>query len=141
MKPQSTMPFALLAISAVATAQAPARVEPVDLDIVHRIKQEASQNSKVMDSVFQLTDVVGHRLTNSPGYFAAANWVEKQLKEWDIDAHQEKFPYGRGWTFTHFSAHMVEPVAATLTGVPLAYTPGTKGKVTGEVMVVTMATD
>jgi hypothetical protein len=141
MKPQSTIAFALIAISAVATAQAPARVEAVDLDIVHRIKQEATQNSKVMDSVFQLTDVVGHRVTNSPGYFAAADWVEKQLKEWNIDAHQEKFPYGRGWTFTHFSAHMIEPTAATLIGVPLAYTPGTKGKVSGEAMVVTMDND
>ncbi|MEO5926722.1 MAG: M20/M25/M40 family metallo-hydrolase [Bryobacteraceae bacterium] len=141
MKTQSTVAIALIAINAVATAQAPARVELVDLDIVHRIKQEATQNSKVMNSVFQLTDVVGHRLTNSPGFFAAANWVEKQLKEWGMDAHQEKFEYGRGWTFTHFSAHMVEPVAATLIGVPLAYTPGTKGKVSGEVMVVTMAND
>jgi carboxypeptidase Q len=141
MKTQSTVAIALIAITAVATAQAPARVELVDLDIVHRIKQEGTQNSKVMDSVFQLTDVVGHRLTNSPGFFAAANWAEKQLKEWGMDAHQEKFEYGRGWTFTHFSAHMIEPTAATLIGVPLAYTPGTKGKVTGEVMAVTMATD
>src|SRR4051812_12345263 len=111
MKTQSTVAIAYIAMTALATAQAPARVELVDLDIVHRIKQEATQNSKVMDSVFQLTDVVGHRLTNSPGFFAAANWVEKQLKEWGMDAHQEKFEYGRGWTFTHFSAHMVEPVA------------------------------
>ncbi len=141
MKPQSKAALAVLAFSVAATAQGPARVESVDLDVVHRIRQEATQNSKVMDSVFQLTDVAGHRLTNSPGYFAAADWVEKQLKEWSIDARQETFPYGRGWTFTHFSAHMIEPTAATLTGVPLAYTPGTKGKVTGDVMVVTMATD
>jgi hypothetical protein len=85
--------------------------------------------------------VVGHRLTNSPGYFAAADWAEKQLKEWGIDAHQEKFPFGRGWTFTRFSAHMLEPTAAILTGVPLAYTPGTKGKVSGEVLVVTIDND
>lgn len=136
-----TRRIAVLALAAmVATAQAPARVEIVDLDVIHRIKVEA-QNSKIMDSVFQLTDVVGHRLTNSPGYFAAADWVEKQLKEWGIESHQEKFAFGRGWTFTHFSGHMVEPVAATLTGVPLAYTPGTKGKVSGEAMVVTIATD
>lgn len=131
---------ALLVMAAVATAQAPARVEPVDLDVIHRIKAEA-QNSKIMDSVFQLTDVVGHRLTNSPGYFAAADWAEKQLKEWGMEAHQEKFAFGRGWTFTRFSAHMVEPVAATLIGVPLAYTPGTKGKVSGEAMAVNIATD
>jgi carboxypeptidase Q len=132
---------ALMMMAAIATAQAPARVEPVDLDVIHRIKAELARNSRIMNSVFRMTDVTGHRLTNSPGFFAAADWAEKQLKEWDIDAHQEKFAFGRGWTFTHFSAHMVEPAAATLIGVPLAYTPGTKGKVSGEAMAVTIATD
>jgi len=142
MKFQPLTPFVFAALATAAMAQAPARVESVDLDVVHRIKEEAITNSKVMNSVFQLTEVVGHRLTNSPGYFAAASWTEKQLKDWGIDAHQEKWgPYGRGWTFTHFSAHMLEPAAATLIGVPLAYTPGTKGKVSGEVMAVAMAND
>lgn len=138
-------PFAALALFALAaslTAQAPGRAEPVDLDVVHRIRQEAMQNSKVMDHLFQLTDVTGHRLTNSPGYFAAANWVEKQLKEWGIEARQEKWgPYGRGWTFNHFSAEMIEPAYATLIGVPLAWTPGTNGKVSGEAMVASLQND
>lgn len=134
--------LALFALAASVTAQAPGSAEPVDLDVVHRIRQEAMQNSKVMDHLFQLTDVVGHRLTNSPGYFAAANWVEKQLKEWGIEARQEKWgPYGRGWTFTHFSAEMVEPAHATLIGVPLAWTPGTNGKVSGELMVASLQND
>lgn len=134
--------LALCALAATLTAQAPGSAEPVDLDVVHRIRQEAMQNSKVMDHVFQLTDVVGHRLTNSPGYFAAANWVEKQLKEWGIEARQEKWgPYGRGWDFTHFSAEMIEPAHATLIGVPLAWTPGTNGKVSGEVTIASMQND
>ena len=138
-------PFAALALCVLAatlTAQAPGSAEPVDLDVVHRIRQEAMQNSKVMDHLFQLTDVVGHRLTNSPGYFVAANWVEKQLKDWGLEAHQEKWgPYGRGWDFTHFSAEMIEPSHATLIGVPLAWTPGTNGKVTGEAMVASLQND
>ena len=40
--------------------------EAVDLNVVHRIRQEALQNSKVMDHLFYLTDVHGPRLTNSP---------------------------------------------------------------------------
>src|ERR1700731_406171 len=104
-----------------------------DLDAIHKIREEALQNSKVMDHVFQLTDVYGPRLTNSPGFFGAADWVVKQLGEWGISAHQEKWgPFGRGWTFTHFSAHLIEPQYAPLEGVPLAYTPGTNGPVTGE---------
>jgi len=110
--------------------------EAVDLDVVHRIRQEALQNSKVMDHLFYLTDVSGPRLTNSPGFFTAADWVVKQLGEWGISAHQEKWgPFGRGWTFTHFSAHLIEPQYAPLEGVPLAYTPGTNGPVTGEAAI------
>ena len=111
--------------------------EAVDLDVVHKIRQEALQNSKVMEHLFYLTDVSGSRLTNSTGFFSAANWVVKQLGEWGISAHQEAWgPYGRGWEFTRFSAHMVEPQFAPLIGAPLAYTPGTSGPVSGDAMIV-----
>jgi len=113
--------------------------EPVDLSVVHRIRQEALQNSQVMEHEFYLTDVSGPRLTNSPGFYGAADWVVKQLGEWGIPAHQEKWgPYGRGWTFTRFSAHLVEPQYAPLIGVPLAYTPGTNGSVSGDATIAVM---
>ncbi len=111
--------------------------EAVDLDVVHRIRQEALQNSKVMEHLFYLTDVSGPRLTNSPGFFSAADWVVKQLGEWGISAHQEKWgPFGRGWTYSRFSAHIVEPQSVPLIGAPLAYTPGTNGPVTADAVIV-----
>ncbi len=98
--------------------------EAVDLSVVNRIRQEALQNSKVMDHLFYLTDVYGPRLTNSPGFFSAADWVVKQLGEWGISAHQEKWgPFGQGWTFTRFSAHLIEPQYA-----PLVASRNTKGR-------------
>jgi carboxypeptidase Q len=116
--------------------------ERVDLTAIHKIREEALQNSKVMDHVFQLTDVYGPRLTNSPGFFAAADWVVKQLKEWGIEGHQEKWgPFGRGWTFTHFSANLIEPQYAPLIGFPLAWSPGTNGVVTGEAIVANIAAE
>ncbi len=116
--------------------------ERVDLTAIHKIREEALQNSKVMDHVFQLTDVYGPRLTNSPGFFAAADWVVKQLKEWGIEGHEEKWgPFGRGWTYTHFSANLIEPQYAPLIGFPLAYSPGTNGTVTGEAMVANIAAE
>jgi hypothetical protein len=127
----------------VALALLPLHAEErVDLNAIHKIREEALQNSKVMDHVFQLTDVYGPRLTNSPGFFAAADWVVKQLKEWGIEGHQEKWgPFGRGWTYTHFSANLIEPQYAPLIGFPLAYSPGTNGTVTGEAMVANIAAE
>jgi carboxypeptidase Q len=116
--------------------------ETVDLDTIHKIKTEATQNSRVMDHLFYLTDVNGPRITNSPGFFAAADWVVKQLQDWGIEAHREKWgPYGHGWTYTHFSAHLIEPSYAPLIGFPLAFTPGTNGPVTAEAMIVNLATE
>jgi carboxypeptidase Q len=116
--------------------------ERVDLTAIHKIREEALQNSKVMDHVFQLTDVYGPRLTNSPNYFAAADWIVKQLKEWGIEGRQEKWgPFGRGWTYTHFSANLIEPQYAPLIGFPLAWSPGTNGTVTGEAMVANIAAE
>src|SRR5436190_10311978 len=116
--------------------------EAVDLDVVHRIRTEALQNSQVMEHLFYLTDVSGSRLTNSPGFFTAADWVVKRLGEWGITARQEKWgPFGRGWTYTRFSAQMLEPQSVPLIGAPLAYSPGTNGPVAGEPIIVAIATE
>jgi carboxypeptidase Q len=115
--------------------------EKVDLATLHKIKDEAFQHSKVMETMFYLTDVNGPRLTNSPGYFGAADWVVKQLGEWGIAAHQEKWPFGRGWQFTHFSAHLTAPQYAPLIGYPQAWTGGTSGIITGEPILIELAND
>ena len=58
----------LLSVTALAVPLMLLADEKLDLGIVHRIKSEAFQNSKVMDHMFYLTDVHGPRLTGSPGY-------------------------------------------------------------------------
>jgi len=124
--------FTLLClVSLVALAQ-----EKVDLATLHKIKEEAFQHSQVMETMFQLTDVHGPRLTNSPAYFGAADWVVKQMTDWGMKAHTEKWPFGRGWEMTHFSGHMIEPQYAPLIGYPQAWTAGTNGIVSGEPMLI-----
>ncbi len=130
------------ALAAVVISSPLVAQEAVDLDVVHKIRQEALQNSQVMEHLFYLTDVSGSRLTNSPGFFAAADWIVKQLGQWGISARQEKWgPFGRGWTYSRFSAQMVEPQPVSLIGAPLAYTPGTNGPVSGDAMIVAIANE
>lgn len=116
--------------------------EKVDLAVVHRIKAEAFQNSKVMDHAFQLTDVHGPLLAGSPNYRAAAEWAVKTLKSWGIeDAKLEKWgTLGRSWSYSRFSAHMLEPQQTALVGVPLSWAPGTNGPLVGEVIVAPIRT-
>src|SRR3546814_14605807 len=49
-----------------AFAQFAQRTEPVDMDMVSRIRQEAFHHSQVMQTLAELTEDVGPRLTNSP---------------------------------------------------------------------------
>jgi len=124
-------PGFLVAALAVAVLSAE---EKVDLSIVHRIRAEALQNSKVMEHVFYLTDVNGPRVTGSSGYKKAADWVVKRAGELGLsNPRLEKWgPFGRGWEYTKFSAHMIEPAYTSLIGFPLVWSGGTSGPVTGE---------
>ena len=107
--------------------------EPVDLNVVHSIRQEAANNSQLMDHLFQLVDVHGPRLTGSPGFQGAADWTVQQLEAWGLEnVKQEKWgPFGQGWSIDRFSAHLVEPQYELLIGVPLGWSPSTAGVVKG----------
>ncbi|HWR50795.1 MAG TPA: M20/M25/M40 family metallo-hydrolase [Bryobacteraceae bacterium] len=112
--------------------------ERVDLSVINRIKQEAFQNSKVMDYVFYLSDVSGPRIAGSPEYRKAAEWSVKTLKEIGLeDAKMEKWgSFGRSWSYSKGTVNMIEPVKMSLIALPLAWAPGTNGPVTGEAMLV-----
>src|SRR4029077_1638195 len=72
-------------------------------------------------------------LRGAPNLQPAADWAVKRLTEYGLTAKEEKWgPFGRGWASKHFEAHMLEPQYQPLIGVPLAWTAGTEGTVTGE---------
>ncbi len=112
--------------------------EKVDLNAIYKIKNEAFENSKVMDHLFYLTDVYGPRLTNSANHKMAAEWAVKKLQEMGLkSARLEKWgPFGKGWNYTHFAAHMIEPTYMPIIGFPQAWTPGTNGPVQAEPVLV-----
>src|SRR6185369_645304 len=85
--------------------------EKVDLAAIHKIKHEAFQNSKVMETMFWLTDANGHRLAGSPGYKKAGDWAVKRMQEFGLaNVKEEKWgPFGKGWNYTHYEGHMIEP--------------------------------
>jgi hypothetical protein len=133
--------LALLLIAFVPASRTAAE-ERVDLATIHLIKQEAFKNSKVMDHLFYLTDVNGPRLTNSPGQRAAADWAVKTLKSWGIEsARLETWgTFGRGWSLSRFTMSLREPAYAPLPGIPLAWSSGTKGMVSGDAVFAPLFT-
>jgi len=107
--------------------------EKLDLDAIYRIKEEGLQRSKVMELESYLTDVYGPRLTGSPNIKEAAEWAQKTMKEWGLaNVKLETFPFGRGWQNQRFVAQALTPRAYPIIAYPKAWTPGTKGPVTGD---------
>ena len=105
--------------------------EPVDLTVVHRIKAEAFKKGKSVETLSMLTDRYGPRLTASPEYDAAAEWIMSQLNGWGLsNVHTEKWgPFARSWSLRRFSMHMTSPQYSALIGFPLAWSDSTKGLV------------
>jgi len=132
----------LLAVILVVALAMPvaASVEAVDLDAVYRIKSEGFNNSQVMNILRELTDVHGPRLTNSPGFFAAADYAVELMTEWGLeDARTEAWgEFGRGWSNQRFYAHVTAPVPFPLIGYPKAWTPGTEGRIEAEAVIVSV---
>lgn len=116
--------------------------EPVDLGMINRIREEGFHRSQVMDTAFQLTDVLGPRLTGSPELKAANDWTRKQFESWGlVNAHLEGYPFGRGWSYSSVQVRMVAPRTVPLLALPKAWAPGTNGPVRGEVTRVDIKTE
>ncbi|MBV9744504.1 MAG: M20/M25/M40 family metallo-hydrolase [Acidobacteriia bacterium] len=118
-----------------------ARSDRPDLTIVSRIKTEAFENSRVMDTMAYLTDAYGPRLTASPEFRQAADWVVKRLETYGVtNAHLEKWgPFGRSWSPKQYALEMIEPRYALLDAAPLAWSDSTRGAVTGEIVLAPFA--
>jgi hypothetical protein len=112
--------------------------EPVDVAAVAKIRDEAFNRSQVMTLMSYLTDVHGPRLTGSPITRRAADYTIAQLKAWGMtNPRLETWgPFGRGWTNDKFYAQVTAPVAFPVIGYPQAWTPGTNGMVSSEVIYV-----
>lgn len=130
--------FSLAVSLALAPAFAVLAAEPVDHDMVAKIRAEAFQRSQVMDTLRGLTEDIGPRLTNSPAMTRANQWTAQRLRDWGlVNVHQEAVDdLGRGWEFSAASVQMLSPRQMPLHALPKAWTPGTDGPVEGEVVAV-----
>jgi len=124
--------FCVVSFFAVASVCAE---EPVDLNMVNKIRDEGFNHSEVMESLRVLTDEIGPRLTASPGMRAASKWTLEQLRAWGVETvYLEDFDFGRGWSLIRTEIHMTSPRQKQLHGLPVEWHPGTGGVLEGEVV-------
>jgi hypothetical protein len=103
-----------------------------------RLRAEETSNSKVMWIIHEITDVHGPRLTGSPGLRAAQDWAVATMKSWGLqNVKLEPWNFNHpGWQNHELEANVLEPFQQPLNVRAVSWTPGTKGTVTGTVLVV-----
>jgi carboxypeptidase Q len=138
------------AASALAPAFLPASAEMAAADYralgAIRDMGLGEETSQVMKTASYMLDVIGPRLSGSPGIRKSGEWVVEKLKGWGLTgAELEPWPtdptgtnngFPRGWSNEKFYLHATTPNAFPISGMSIGWTPGTKGLVSGECVVV-----
>jgi len=97
------------------------------------IRKEGMEKSQVLRTLHYLTDVYGPRLTGSPSLKAAGEWAIQQMRSWGMEnGHLEPWDFGHvGWVNERATGHVTAPFQEPLVFEVLAWTPSTKGTISG----------
>ncbi len=111
---------------------------PTDDPVIKLIWEEGMEGSQVYMLSQILNDSLGSRLTASPGYAAAADWVIQQFGRWGISAETEQYGSWKGWRRGISHIDMMAPWVKSLEAMSLAWSPPTNGPVTADVVAMPM---
>jgi hypothetical protein len=121
----------------VAAEVAPApRVAPADVDKF--LLGEIKARSELMKNLEHLSDRIGGRLTGSANLERANKWAAERMKAYGLEGvHLEPWEIPYGWERGKAEMKLVEPdTGRTLLIASRGWTPGTKGKITADVVLV-----
>ena len=130
-----------LLLAAAMLAALPAQAQDKEA-VLAAVMDQGLNHSQVMATAQYMDDVIGPRMTNSPGMRKAEAWTQAKYREWGLtNVHKEGFAFGRGWWIERSSVRMLSPRAIQLTAIPIAWTPATSGALAAPVIVAPMKTE
>jgi carboxypeptidase Q len=117
-------------------AATPAEKAALDLDA--KIIAEAQKSSEIMKNLGHLSDVIGPRLTGSANLKRANEWTAEVMKSYGLqNVKLEPWEIPVGWERGTASVKLIDPDnGRSLTVCAAGWSPGTKGKIVGEVVVI-----
>ncbi|MGD8727839.1 MAG: hypothetical protein PVH40_09350, partial [Gemmatimonadales bacterium] len=128
----------VLMLVAPAAGLAQIAKEEVDLAVVQQIREEGFERSQLVETIRYLTEVIGPRLTGSPGMREANEWTASKMREWGFEnvVIEPWGEFGRGWESVSYSGRIVTPFTQPLHAHPVAWTGSTNGTVTGQAVII-----
>lgn len=128
----------------------PAEAKPVDPVPASRsaaetdrlLLEEVKARSEIMKNLRYLSDEIGGRLTGSASLEKANKWTAEKMKEYGLEnVRLEPWEIPYGWQRGKAEMKIVEPdTGRTLLIASAGWAPGTKGKVTGDVVILNVRT-
>jgi carboxypeptidase Q len=102
------------------------------------LMDEVKSKSEIMKNLQYISDVIGARLTGSKNLERANNWTAERMKAYGLEnVHLEPWEIPVGWERGKATMKIIEPEnGRELLIASYAWTPGTKGKVTGDVVIL-----
>ncbi|MFO7720519.1 MAG: M20/M25/M40 family metallo-hydrolase [Gillisia sp.] len=130
----------LLITACTSLLFAPLHAQETD-QVIENIIKEANENSQLESLGHHLMDVIGPRLVGTPEMKQANDWAVSTYEGWGISAENEQYGEWRGWErgITHID--LIEPRVRSLSGMQLAWSPGSKKPVIAEVVLLPEAQD
>ncbi len=133
--------FLALAVS-LAAAPLVAQTLPTDDPVIKRIWDEGMTDKSQVARLGQvLLDSIGPRLTASPGHQSAVEWLQQVYRGWGVTARAERYGTWRAWRREHTRLDLIAPRFRTLEATMLAWSPGTRGPVEGDVVILPEVAD
>ena len=111
-----------------------AQTFPTNDPVIQSMWQEGMEGSQVFELSQALLDSIGPRLMGSPGFDAAADWLLSRYASWGIEAEKQEYGTWCGWERGYSHIDLISPRVRTLSGMMLAWSPGTDGPIEGEVI-------
>lgn len=113
--------LALALLVRPAAAQAFRSDDPV----IRAMWVEGMERSQTERLAQVLLDSIGPRLSGTPNFHAAADWLVAIYRQWGIEVRKEQYGTWRGWRMGAVHVDLVAPRVQTLAPKLLAWSPGT----------------
>lgn len=135
-------PAAVPPAPAAAAPQAPVTSSPEALALDRKLIAEAKDSSEIMANLAYLSDIIGPRLTGSAALKRANEWTADKMRSYGLtNVSLEGYTIPMGWERGSAAGRIIEPNnGRTLSLAALGWSPGTNGKVEGDVMILAART-